>query len=116
MTSAGCHETRVESCVFFGTKHIPTQTMELLEISSKNVSKGVAQLDEQFLAGNESRCTIRAQGRLINTLVEACLQFRDAHPSSIKIDDITIGTIKGIKVKGDIAKNLSYMRIILVKQ
>ncbi len=73
---------------------------------------------EVFLGDPSSkRCVLIAQGRNINDLVDVTLKFRDQNTKVIKIDDISINTVKGLPVKaGDYPKNLSVMKIVLVKK
>jgi DNA-binding protein len=72
---------------------------------------------EGFLGDPSSkRCVLNAQGRNINALVDVALAFRDHHTKVVKIDSITIGTVKGLPVKvGDYPKSMSVMKIIVVK-
>ncbi|MEX2680681.1 MAG: hypothetical protein Q6373_003725 [Candidatus Sigynarchaeota archaeon] len=91
--------------------------MKDLTISDNNVPSYLKEL-EAFLGDPSSkRCVLTAQGRNINTLVDVCLKFRDQNAKVIKIDDISISTVKGLPVKaGDYPKNLSMMKIVLVKK
>lgn len=93
--------------------------MEPIKISTKDIKSYQDMLQERLLdegRGNEKKCTLEAQGRLINTLVEVVALFVADHPSIITIANIRIGTIKVIKVQGSKTKNTSWMRIILVRE
>jgi DNA-binding protein Alba len=72
---------------------------------------------ENFLGDPTSkRCVLTAQGRNINVLVDVAVILRSRNAKRIKIDDITIGTVKGLPVKAnDYPKNLSTMKIVVVK-
>src|SRR5512139_3828927 len=72
---------------------------------------------ENFLGDPTSkRCVLMAQGRNINILVDVAVILRERNPKRIKIDDITIGTVKGLPIKAnDYPKNLSTMKIVVVK-
>nr|MDO8088636.1 hypothetical protein [Candidatus Sigynarchaeum springense] len=91
--------------------------MKDLTISDNNVPNYLKEL-EAFLGDPSSkRCVLTAQGRNINTLVDVTLKFRDQNAKIIKIDDISISTVKGLPVKaGDYPKNLSLMKVVLVKK
>ncbi|MBD3185738.1 hypothetical protein GF325_02825 [Candidatus Bathyarchaeota archaeon] len=93
--------------------------MEPIKISTSDTKSYHDVLLERLLddgTGDEKKCTLEAQGRLINTLVEVVTLFVADHPSIITIANIRIGTIKVIKVQGSKAKNTSWMRIILVRE
>ncbi|NMC03839.1 MAG: hypothetical protein GYA24_01445 [Candidatus Lokiarchaeota archaeon] len=63
------------------------------------------------------RCVLTAQGRNINMLVDVALKFRDGHAKVVKIDDITIGTVRGLPIKaGDYPKSMSVMKIVMLKR
>ncbi|MBN2152085.1 MAG: hypothetical protein JW839_11600 [Candidatus Lokiarchaeota archaeon] len=87
-----------------------------LTISTGTVAEYLKEL-EAFLGDPSSkRCVLTAQGRNINTLVDLALVLRERNPKRIKIDDISIGTVKGLPIKaGDYPKMLSTMRIVVVK-
>ena len=90
--------------------------MKELVISDGTAAEYLKEL-EVFLGDPSSkRCVLIAQGRNINTLVDVAVILRERNLKRIKIDDITIGTVKGLPVKAnDYPKNLSTMKIVVVK-
>ncbi len=90
--------------------------MKDLTISDNRVEDYLKELGAFLADPSSKRCVLTAQGRNINTLVDVTLIFRDRNAKVVKIDDITIGTVKGLPVKaGDYPKNLSMMRIVMTK-
>lgn len=90
----------------------------MLDINLTADMKTLPQALESFLldAANK-RCSIKAQGFLINDMVDAIARFTEKHVKRVAIEDITIGTVKGISMRQDnTARNISQMRIVLVKR
>ena len=69
---------------------------------------------EAAMAENK-RISMRATGRDINMLVDVAARFKDLHENEISIENISTGTIKGLTMKKDTAKNVSWMKIVLVR-
>ena len=72
-------------------------------------------LETAMFDPTSKRVSMRAQGRDINLLVDVAAKFRDKHEKQVKIENISTGTIKGLTVKKDSAKNVSWMKIVLVR-
>ncbi len=92
--------------------------MKELTISDREKLADYLKELEGFIGDPSSkRCVLTAQGHNINTLVDVALKFRDGHAKVVKIDDITIGTVKGLPIKaGDYPKSMSVMKIIMLKR
>jgi DNA-binding protein Alba len=90
--------------------------MKELVISDGTAADYLKELGVFLSDPSSKRCVLTAQGRNINTLVDVAVILRERNLKRIKIDDITIGTVKGLPVKAnDYPKNLSTMKIVVVK-
>ena len=71
---------------------------------------------EAFLTDPSSkRCVLMAHAKAIRTLVDVVLAFKDNNPKVVRIDDISIGTVRSLKIQGDRPKNVSFMKIVITK-
>ncbi|MHA1793666.1 MAG: hypothetical protein ACTSVI_13555 [Promethearchaeota archaeon] len=84
-------------------------------IGTEKKSHYLRLLEKTFKEENETKKSIEATSYLINKLVDVVLKFTSDNPN-IKIEEITTDTIKEIKVKGDKPRNISIMKIRLVKE
>ena len=73
------------------------------------------ELEEVMLDPSTKRCVLRAQSRLINTLVDIVLGFKRKYEKLVDIEDITTNTIKSLTMNRERTKNVSVMKIVLVK-
>jgi DNA-binding protein len=91
--------------------------MKDMTISTDNEGDYLKDLEAWVADPSSKRCVLSGQGRNINTLVNVALAFRDHHAKNIKIDDISIGTVKGLPVlANDYPKNMSFMKIMVTKR
>ena len=88
------------------------------EINVTAGGKAVVQALDAYLHDHSNkRCSLKAQGRLINDLVDAVAKFKEKHVKRVTIEDITIGTVKSITMRSNNkARNISHMKIVLVKR
>lgn len=91
--------------------------MKELSITEKKKHSHVKELESTFFNDDEEKSVaLRAQGRLISTLVDVVVHFTELEPKRAELKDIRIGTLKGIRVKNERKKNISWMRIVLQKK
>nr|MDO8117338.1 hypothetical protein [Candidatus Sigynarchaeota archaeon] len=90
--------------------------MQEISIVSDDVKKYITEVEATLLGGATSkRCMLRAQAWHINTLAEIVGLVQLNYSKRIKVEDITIDTIKELKVNRDRAKNISMMKVVLVR-
>ncbi|MFX0100825.1 MAG: hypothetical protein ACFFCS_14715 [Candidatus Hodarchaeota archaeon] len=91
--------------------------MNELSITNTGKQPYVDEIESTFFKDDEAKSlALRAQGRLINNLVNVVVHFTCAEPPKAEIKDIRIGTLKGIRVKDERKKNISWMRIVIQKK
>jgi DNA-binding protein Alba len=83
--------------------------------AGQTLEEYLAVLESALFDPSNKRVSMRAQGMDINMLVDVAARFRDLHDKQVNIENISTGTIKGLTVKKDTAKNVSWMKIVLVK-
>ena len=72
---------------------------------------------DSFLADPSSkRIVLMAHAKAIRMQVDVVLAFRDKNPKIVRIDDISIGTVRSLTMKQDLPKNVSFMKIVISKQ
>ena len=71
---------------------------------------------ESFLDDPSSkRIVLMAHAKAIRMLVDVVLAFRDNNPKLVRIDDISIGTVRSLTMQRDRPKNVSFMKIVVTK-
>jgi hypothetical protein len=68
--------------------------MRELTISSGDVETYLKELEAFLTDPSSKRCVLMAQSKAIRTLVDVVLAFRDNNPKLVRIDNISIGTVR----------------------
>ncbi len=90
--------------------------MREISVLSEDVKKYITEIETVLLGeATSKRCMLRAQAKAINTLADIVGLLQLNYSRRIKVEDITIDTIKELKVNRDKAKNISLMKVVLVR-
>nr|MDO8111999.1 hypothetical protein [Candidatus Sigynarchaeota archaeon] len=90
--------------------------MREITISTAENEDYLKELEAFLVDPSTKRCVLLAHAKAITRLVNIALEFKNKHSKVINIDDISIGTVRGLSMKKETTKNVSFMKIVLVKR
>ena len=89
--------------------------MRELTISSGDIDSYLKELDAFLLDPSSKRVALIAHAKAIRMLVDVALAFKENH-KIVRIDNISIGTVRSLTMQRDRPKNVSFMKIVITKQ